>query len=309
MQKKRSRFHIGLRTIKTAVAVVIAMLIVESYGTTTSRLIFAMLGAMGAVQTNFKESLLACVTQIVGVLLGAAVGIIFASLPIPALVAAGIGMIVMITVYNVFSIRFSPSLSCFIVVMICTTPDVQPFVYAYGRIWDTAIGLSVGMIINTLIFPYDNSHRIRWMAESLDKELTAFLENMFDGNNRLPDTDNMTHTIDDLAQQLQLFANQKLLLHLRRQKELLEIFRQCERNARQLVAHMEVLCRMEHPGRLNEENRRKLTASGADIRDKRVLVESTDHDIVTNYHVSKILLLRRELLDSIGQIKRVSKKK
>ena len=56
MQKKRSRFHIGLRTIKTAAAVVIAMLIVESYGTTTSRLIFAMLGAMGAVQNNFKSS-------------------------------------------------------------------------------------------------------------------------------------------------------------------------------------------------------------------------------------------------------------
>lgn len=307
MQKKRSRFHIGLRTLKTAAAVVISMLIVETYGATTSRLIFAMLGAMAAVQTNFKESLLSCTTQIIGVLLGSAVGIVLMLLPIPSLAAAGIGMVLMITVYNVFRIRFSPSLSCFIVVMICTTPDVQPLVYAFGRIWDTAIGLAVGMLINTLIFPYDNSHRIRWMAESLDKELTSFLENMFDGNGILPDTEKMVKTIDDLAQQLQLFANQKLLLHLRRQKAQLETFRICESNARQLVAHMEVLCRMDHLGRLNEENRRKLTASGAEIRDKRQMVETTENDTVTNYHVGQILLLRRELLDAIGKIKRIGK--
>jgi len=193
------------------------------------------------------------------------------------------------------------------VVMVCTTPDVQPMIYAFGRIWDTTIGLATGMLINTLVFPYDNSHRIRWMAESLDKELTAFLENMFDGNSVLPDTEKMVKTIDDLAQQLQLFANQKLLLHLRRQQAQLNSFRTCENNARQLLAHMEVLCRMEHPGRLNEENRRKLTASGAVIRDKRALVENTENDTVTNYHVGQILLLRKELLEAIGNIKKLGK--
>lgn len=307
MKKKRSRFHIGLRTLKTAAAVVISMLVVESYGATTSRLIFAMLGAMAAVQTNFKESLLSCTTQIGGVLLGSAVGVVLRLLPIPSMVAVGIGMVLMITVYNIFRIRFSPSLSCFIVVMVCTTPDVQPMVYAFGRIWDTTIGLATGMLINTLIFPYDNSHRIRWMAESLDKELTIFLEEMFDGSSVLPDTEKMVKTIDDLAQQLQLFANQKLLLHLRRQKVQLDTFRICECNARQLVAHMEVLCRMEHPGRLNEENRRKLASSGAIIRDKRVLVENTENDIVTNYHVSEILQLRLDLLEAIGKMKKISK--
>lgn len=301
MQKKHSRFHIGLRTVKTAVAVVVSMILVESYGATASRLIFAMLGAMAAVQPNFKESLLSCVTQIVGVLLGSLVGILLTALPIPPLAAVGIGMLLMITVYNVFRIRFSPSLSCFIVVLICTTPDIQPVSYAFGRIWDTAIGLAVGMLINTLIFPYDNSRRIRWMTESLDKELISFLEEMFDGDRILPDTEKMIRSIDDLAQQLQLFANQKLLLHLHRQRAQLDSFRVCEGRARQLVAHMEVLCRMGRPGRLNDENRRKLTACGANIRDKRPLVENTDKDVVTNYHVSRILTLRRELLDAIGK--------
>ena len=46
--KKHSRFRIGLRTMKTAAAVVIAMIVVDAYGATTSKLIFAMLGAMAA---------------------------------------------------------------------------------------------------------------------------------------------------------------------------------------------------------------------------------------------------------------------
>ena len=54
MRKKRLRIHIGLRTLKTAAAVILAMVVVDAYGTTPSKLIFAMLGAMAAVQPSFK---------------------------------------------------------------------------------------------------------------------------------------------------------------------------------------------------------------------------------------------------------------
>lgn len=293
------RFRIGLRTLKTAAAVVISMMIVDAYGATASKLIFAMLGAMAAVQTTFKDSLESCLTQIVGVLFGGVAGVLLVALPVNPLVAVGIGMILVITFYNIFRIRYSPSLPCFIVVMVCTTPDIQPMIYALGRIWDTAIGLGVGMLINTLIFPYDNSRRIHDTVESLDRELIAFLEDMFDGNDVLPDAEQMVRKIDDMEQQLQIFENQKLLMQLKQQKRELEKFRICEKKARQLLAHMEVLCRMEMPGRLNDENRRRLIASGAGVQDPRVLDSVMEKDVVTNYHVEKILTLRRELLEAL----------
>ena len=301
MQKTRMRFRIGLRTLKTAAAVVISMMIVDSYGATASKLIFAMLGAMAAVQPTFKESLESCLTQIVGVFLGGVAGILLVSLPLYPLVAVGIGMILVITFYNLFHIRYSPSLPCFIVVMVCTSPDVQPMIYALGRIWDTAIGLGVGMLINTLIFPYDNSRRIHDTVESLDCELIAFLEDMFDGNDILPNAREMTSKIDDMGQQLQIFENQKLLMRLKRQQRELEKFYICEDKARQLLAHMEILCRMGMPGRLNDENRRRLVAGGADIQDPRVLDSVMEKDVVTNYHVEQILSLRRELLDALKE--------
>ena len=299
MTLKHPKFHIGKRTLKTAVAVIISMVIVYFYGTTTSRLIFAMLGAMAAVQPTFKESLESCLTQIVGVLFGALIGVILMALPIHTLVATGIGIVLVISLYNAFQIRFSPGLPCLIVVTLCTSSDIQPFAYAMGRIWDTAIGLSVGMLINTLVFPYDNIRASRTTAESLDKEIIAFLEEMFDGDDKLPDTEKMEAKIGALNQQLQIFSNQKLLTHLRRQKQELETFRLCEGKARALVSQMEVLCRMGRPGRLNDENRRRLKTCGAVIRDQRPLDSVTERDVVTNYHVGQILTLRRELINAL----------
>jgi uncharacterized membrane protein YgaE (UPF0421/DUF939 family) len=285
--------------VKTTAAVIISMMLVDRLGASDSRLIFAMLGAMAAVQPTFKESVASCLTQIVGVLFGAAAGLLLRLLPGPDLLAVGIGMVLVITLYHSLRIPYSPSLPCFVVVMVCVTPDVHPVIYAAERIWETAIGLAVGMAINTLVFPYDNSRRIRATAEGLDKVLIAFLEELFDGDDILPDAKAMRRTIDDLQRELELFSNQKLILHLRRQKEQLETFRLCENKARELVARMEVLSQMGRPGRLDDENRRRLLACGANIRDQRPLDSVLERDVVTNYHVRQILKLRRELLDAL----------
>ncbi len=299
MKRKQLRLHVGWRTLKTAVAVILSMVVVNLYGTTDSRMTFAMLGAMAAVQPTFKESWESCLTQIVGVLFGAAAGVLLLALKLPPLVATGVGIVMVITAYNLLGIRFSPSLPCFVLVMLCISDDVQPIPYAVGRVWDTAIGLGIGMLVNTLVFPYDNSRQIRDTVKSLDREVLLFLEDMFDGDNRVPDSERMAATIDAMASQLQLFSNQRLWLNRRRQKQDMEVFETCRRKGRELLARMEVLSHMERPGRLNEDNRRRLEKSGARIRDPRKLDAVTERDVVTNYHVAQILKLRRELLEAL----------
>lgn len=294
------RFHVGLRTLKTAVAVILSMIVVDFYGTTTSKLIFAMLGAMAAVQPTFRESVESCMTQIIGTLFGAAVGVVLLAMHVPSLVATGIGIILVITVYNAFGICYSPGLPCLIVVTLCTSPDATPVSYAAGRIWDTAIGLGIGMLINTLVFPYDNSRKIQVALESLDREVLRFLENLCDGDDILPDAEAMNRQTAAIAAQLTIFSNQKLLLHLRRQKHQLEVFRRCERKAKALVARMEVLSSMEHPGILDQENRQRLLDCGANIRDQRQLELLRENDVVMNYHIRQILNLRQELMDALN---------
>ena len=303
MRLKLPKIHIGLRTLKTAAAITLSMVIVDYWGTSASKLIFAMLGAMAAVQPTFKDSVDSCHAQILGVLFGAIASLALILLPLPDLVSIAMGMVFVITLYHSLHIKYSPSLPCLIVVLLCTTPDTRPLAYAAERIWDTAIGLSVGMIINTLIFPYDNSRQIRATVKSLDEELIAFLEDMFDGDDILPDADAMGKKVDAMYHQMQVFSNQKLLTNLHRQQEKKEMFHQCERKVRELLARMEVLSQMGRPGRLTEENRQALENCGALIRDQRLLDSMMERDVVTNYHVRQILKLRRELLDVLEKTK------
>lgn len=290
---------VGLRTIKTAAAIIIALAIVSRYGASSAKLIFAMLGAMSAVQPTFRASLDACLTQIVGVSFGAVMGLLLRELPISYLTAIGIGVIIIITVYNSLHVSLSPSLPSFILVMVCTTADLSPLSYALGRIWDTAIGLGVGILVDVLVFPYDNSRKIQGALEGLDRDVLRFLEEIFDGDDVLPDGEALAGKLSAMEKQLAIFSKQKLFFHLGRQKRELARFRSCDRMAKELVCHMEALCLLERPGRLTEENRRRLDAAGAEIRDGRPLDSVMELDVVTNYHVGQLLTLRQELLQEL----------
>lgn len=286
----------GPRTIKTIAAVIISMLIVDAYGTTSSKLIFAMLGAMAAMEPTFRESVTACLTQIVGVLIGGLGGVLLRFLPLPSLVSVAIGILLIITLYNVFRIPFSPSLPCFVVVMVCTTPDVAPLEYAAGRIWDSAIGLGVGLIINMLILPYDNSKKIRDGVKSLEKGVITFLEEIYDGDNVMPDMDKLTRKVVEIERQLGVFSGQRLFFRRNSQKIQIEAFRKCENMARLLVNHMEVLCRLENVGMPDSKTIGMMEAAGV----KTVFSVAVENDDAANavatYHVQQILLLRRQLL-------------
>ena len=300
MLKKWSKFRIGPRTLKTALAVTLSIIMVSFYGSSTSNLIFATIGALSAMGATFKESLQSCFSQIAGVLFGVVAGGLLLSMHMPPLLASGIGIIIVITFYNLLRLRFSPTLACIIVVTICHISGVTPFVYASERIWDTAIGLIIGMLINLFIYPYDNSKQIRNTIQRLDKELILYLEDMFDGDENLPNINKMLNSLDEIDQGLKIFSDQKLLFHLRKQKKDLSSLLDCETKARQLVNHLEILSALPFPGVLNPYNKERLERNGATIKDQRIPSEPTEMDIITNYHVSQVLILRRELLNALS---------
>ena len=302
MKFNYKRIHIGRRTFKTAVAVIISLVVVASYGTTGSKMIFAMLGAMNAMEPTFRKSIEACLTQIVGMIFGVLAGVMLLNLPVHPLVGIGIGIVFMITLYNVLQIHFSPVLPCMMIVTVFTSPELAPFAYAMGRLWDTAIGLGVGMLINVLVLPYDNSIKIRNSIEYLKEEVIAFLEDMFDGDNQYPDTEKMTTTITEMAGQLGILSEQWFPLRRKQNARRLAILQECEGKSRQLLAQMEVLSRITVPGRLNEENRKRLEACGAKIGDAcSVHGLQEEADVITNYHVEQILNLRQELMEELMQ--------
>ena len=301
LMKKRIRFHIGMRTIKTVVSVIIAMLLVDSNLSPHSNLTLGMLGAVAAVQPSFKDSLDSCWAQIVGTITGGIVGTLLLLTSLPTIVITAIAVVVVITVYNMLHISYAPSLPVLVVVILCTTPDVNHISYAFGRLYDTCIGLAVGLIINTLVFPYDNSRQIRFAVESLDRELIIFLEEMFDGDDILPDPDVLGRKFDAMQGMLHIFSQQRIFTHLKLQKKEVAAFEVCRDKALSLVSRIYLLSVMGTPGHLNQEVCDLLAASGAKIKDKPWKGAFSERDIVINYHVKHILSLRRELLEALGE--------
>ena len=289
------KVKLGLRTVKTAVAVVISLALAELFGRSDGKLIFAVLGVMAAVQPTFKESWESCLTQVLGVILGAITGLLLHLIPISPAITSGAGVLLVIVTYNSLGIRFSPGLACIIVVTICTDAGVHPTDYALDRIWDTAIGLLVGMVINTLVFPYDNSRRIRSAVHSLEKEVMLFLGDMFDGDNKFPTADASAERIQQIARELEIFSNQRMPYRRQRHAQQLAAFRKCIDDGNQLLAHMKVLSHIGEPGHLNQENYLYLMDWGVEIP-----VPGEPVDPVVNYHVAQILKLRQGLLDALA---------
>lgn len=303
MKINYKRLHIGKRTIKTTVAVILAIMLVSSYGTTTSKIIFAMVGAMNAMQPTFRRSVEAFLTQVVGMILGVLMGVLLLELPVYPLVRIAIAIVLMITIYNVLQINFSPVLPCMMIVTVFTTPDLMPFAYTMGRLWDTTIGLGVGMLINILVLPYDNSIKIRNSIEYLKEEVIVFLGDMFDGDKQYPDTEKMADTITEMAGQLGILSEQWFPLQRKQNARRLAILKECEGKSRQLLAQMEVLSRMTKHGCLNATNYKRLEACGVKIAPTCMVnsVQMQELDIITNYHVEQILNLRQVLMEELMQ--------
>ncbi|MBQ9148024.1 MAG: FUSC family protein [Oscillospiraceae bacterium] len=301
LAKKRTRFRIGMRTIKTVIAVIIAMTVVQTNISPHSNLTLAMLGAVAAVQPSFRESIDSCLAQIIGTVMGGIVGNLLLLTPLPTIVITGIAVVLVITVYNLLHINYAPSLPILVVVILCTTPDVNHVTYALGRLWDTCIGLAVGLVINTLIFPYDNSRQIRFTVESLDRHLIKFLEDMFDGDDILPNPEVLVRNVDSMERMLNIFSQQRIITNLKLQRREVAAFKVCEGKAKALVARIQLLARMGTPGHLSQETYDRLIVAGANIRDLPHTGEFTERDIVINYHIKQILTLRRELLEALGE--------
>ena len=67
---RKLHIPVGMRTVKTAIAVSISLLVIEHLGTSSAKIIFSVIGAMAAMDNSLKASLRNCVAQIGGVIIG-----------------------------------------------------------------------------------------------------------------------------------------------------------------------------------------------------------------------------------------------
>nr|WP_297275292.1 aromatic acid exporter family protein [uncultured Agathobaculum sp.] len=278
--------HIGLRTVKTGLAVALALLFADLRGSTS--LIFAAIGAISAMSRTVGDAFESCRTQLTGILLGAGFGALFVSvLSNFRYVGIGLGLIALILLCVRLRLQFAVPLSCIVFVSICLSPAGDAFQYGFNRLLDTAIGLATALVINVAIKPYNNSRRIVGLLRQFQQSVPAYVgDRVLYG--RYPDLSPLREQLERISAELTTFEKQRAFRSHSHAEQAI-FLRGCERLAQSVWQELSALCAMDEKGRLSPENAKRLTLLGLTVPDGICAAPKTTADIVGNYHLDNLL--------------------
>lgn len=148
------RLHrIGMRTIKTSMAVAITLLICEQIG--ISNPFFAAIAAIIAMEASISATLNTVKDRFYGTVLGAVLALTFSLIMPINWFTMGLGILVVIYTCNLFKWVGAIKISTIVFIAILLGYEAgSRWEYAFFRILDTTIGLVIGTLINYYLFPY-----------------------------------------------------------------------------------------------------------------------------------------------------------
>lgn len=145
------KYRIGMRTLKTALAVVIGLYI--SYLLDLDSAIFVSIAAVSTMKPSMSESLEDFKKRLFTCVFGVMVGYFFSKISVVEYLEpliAGLGILLTIYILVVVKMKDMTQLSCIVfVASFCSNSD--KFYYATNRIIGTVIGIIVGILVNYFI--------------------------------------------------------------------------------------------------------------------------------------------------------------
>jgi uncharacterized membrane protein YgaE (UPF0421/DUF939 family) len=143
---------IGMRNIKTSIAVVISILISRAFKMEYP--FFAAIAAVISMQGSVESSFIAGRNRMFGTIIGALIGFICGSIQPENILLVGLGIIVVIYLCNILKWKESSSIGCVVFCAIMLNlKGSDPMIYSLNRILDTFIGIVVSLGVNYFIAP------------------------------------------------------------------------------------------------------------------------------------------------------------
>lgn len=295
MINKHLHIPLGLRIIKTALAVTLSVLLVRLFVDNSLTAFYAAFGAAIAMETTFTRSLRQALTQLVGVLAGTLFGyvsvLLFPTIT-PAWIA-GLGVMILLVLSQIFKLSFSASLSCIIFLSACLTPTDNILRDSLFRLRDTSVGIGVALVINALIRPYNNKKRILSVLAQLRSLMPPLLQQII-VKECVPDLSDLVPLLRRLDREMELYHSQRFFHRTHDDEALLA---GCKQLVERMVEELEAICGMDTPGDLAMENAARMQELGMDLPEAGISGRKcTRHDtIVMNYHLDKLLAAYRFL--------------
>ncbi len=282
---KLKKYKVGMRTIKTGLAVAIGLFIAELLGLNSP--LFVGIGAISTMQASVSQSFVMGKNRILATVMGALVAIIIEFLFPKNVIFLGFGIIIIIQILNILGWKNSVSLAAIVFIAVSLKTDVPIISSALNRVLDTFVGIVVGVLVNYFI-----------ATPNIDKLFNSFRDEfLFKAKDYAYKLAVAKSTIDiaslreDLAEleNLQVLIEDETKINISKNKERIHSAITLHK-IQDIYSNLSSLEIMKHVGTLSPANL-KLIEQVYDIQciwsEKEIVSEE---DIIFNYHLEKVLM-------------------
>lgn len=213
--------RIGLRTIKTGLAVTLGVIISNYFQNGSA--FYVIVAAIIAMQPTVSDSWKTGVNRILGTFVGAIIGAAFAyTVPVNP-VTTGLGIIVLIYILNKLKWRESVSIGSVVFIGIFLNGGANHFEYALGRLIDTSTGIGVAVAVNYLFFPPTYDNKIINEVNGASKFIWSYIYNIFEIYLE-PKQSGKTKLFDEIEEIDSILADARKFLNLQIKEEKVLIY-------------------------------------------------------------------------------------
>lgn len=279
----------GLRTIKTALSILIAIIPFYIFGDESP--FYAALGALMSTQGSVYSSYRVGKFRVIGTCIGAAFGMIMAGFFQLNLVATFLGVILVIYIVNLLKLQGGTTLAV-IAFLYTMTHSIEPMHYYFTRILQTIVGVIIGVSVNYFICPPKLHIRVQKTSIDLAKDILNSLENYIKREEkfnieRFHENFNSYKTaLKDY--EIEIKSSRTNLLHYERMTNLHDIFHR-------VIGHCIILNNLNKECLLNKENYDNLKKYFTDIGE--LDIKKTNDFDEYNYNIKCLINEVSELID------------
>ncbi len=274
----------GMRTIKTALAVVITLFIGDLLSIQSP--FIASIAAIISMETSVSESFKSGRNSIYGTVLGGLVALIF-SLTLPTnTFVIGLGVVVVIYLCNLFGWKDTIKISIFVFLSILLSYESGSHInYVIHRTLDTFLGLVIGTLINFFVLPPNVQKRVVDSIDKIYSQLRSMLESIIWQNQNI----NIEQLRKDLIkiEDKYTILKRETKLHVTKNDNSLD-YRRIFIIFENTYNHLKIIITTEKNPVLDETNRISLE----ELFNRQIIKPSIELDNVDpayNYHLSKAI--------------------
>ncbi len=276
---------IGMRTIKTVLAVVLTLEISNILDINSP--ILAGIAAIMTMETSVSESFKTGKYRMYGTIFGGAVALIITWISPVNFLTTAIGLFVIIYISNMLKWQDAVKMAMIVfLVIIIDFEENYRFTYALNRTLDTFVGVIVGTTINYFIRPPKLEIRMDTIIDKMIKEVLENIERLV-WTNEKPQLDNLKKGMNYIEENYETFKEDKKFKintpeDLINYEYIFEMFQN-------VYSHFKVITLLDNGVYIDEENKELLETMFSKDIPKIKNREKKQIYIIYNYHLKEII--------------------